>query len=71
MKRTLTEINAEYEDILHSSISDYSKSVKFARLMTEMEHDYHVPLLRNEAWEQENKKVIALYRKISMSRRFE
>lgn len=71
MKRTLIEINADYENILHSSMSDYDKSVKFARIMTEMEHTYHVPLLRNVAWEQENRAVIALYRKISMSRRFD
>jgi hypothetical protein len=71
MKRTLAEINTDYEQILHSNSTDYRKAVKFADLMTELEGDYKVPMLRNEEWESQNKPVIALYRKISRSRTFE
>jgi hypothetical protein len=69
MKRTLSEINTDYEKILHSpSITNYQKAVKFADLLTEMEGSYRVPMLRNPEWESQNKAVIALYRKISLSR---
>jgi hypothetical protein len=69
MKRTLAEINADYESILHSSsLTNYRKAVKFADLLTEMEGSYKVPMLRNPEWEKQNKPVIALYRKISLSR---
>jgi hypothetical protein len=65
---TLTELNDRYEQILHSDLSDDQKSVKFGLLMTEMECIYKVPMLRNAEWEQDNRAVIALYRKISISR---
>jgi hypothetical protein len=69
MKRTLSEINADYENILHStSLTNYKKAVKFSDLLTEMEGSYNVPMLRNQEWENQNKAVIALYRKISLSR---
>jgi len=71
MKRTLSEINADYERILHSpSLTTFQKAVRFADLMTEMEGSYGVPMLNRHEWEKksENKRVIALYRKISLSR---
>lgn len=69
MKRTLAKINEDYERILHlSSLTNYQKAVKFADLLTEMEGSYKVPMLRNPEWESQNKAVIALYRKISLSR---
>lgn len=68
MTRNLKDFHTKYEAIHQSSLSDDQKSRKYADLMTEMEQEYKIPMLRNEAWEQENRKVIALYRKISMSR---
>ena len=69
MKRTLSEINADYESILHSSaLTNDQKAVKFADLLTEMERSHKVPMLRNPEWESRKKAAIALFRKISLSR---
>lgn len=64
----LTEIQKEYEAILHSDLSDHCKSIKFANLMTVMEGVYKVPMLKNVEWEKGNKAVIVMYRKLSRSR---
>ncbi|KAA0940156.1 hypothetical protein FQ087_22110 [Sporosarcina sp. ANT_H38] len=65
---TLIEFNQRYEEILFSSDSNDAKSLRYAELMTELEKTFHIPMLKNEDWEQKNRKVIALYRKISLSR---
>ena len=66
--RTLKEINADYEKVLQSDLSIREKTKKYVELMNELERAYKIPVLKDEAYERENKKVIALYRKISMSR---
>lgn len=68
--RTLKEINADYENVLHSNLSSQEKTTKYVELMNELERTYKVPALKDETYERDNKKVIALYRKISMSREF-
>lgn len=68
--RTLKEINADYENVLHGNLSSQEKTTKYVELMNELERTYKVPALKDETYERENKKVIALYRKISMSREF-
>jgi hypothetical protein len=65
---SLTELNKRYEELLKENVSEPIRSKKLADLMTEMEGIYKIPMLRNEAWERDNRKVIALYRKISRSR---
>lgn len=65
---TLTIFNKRYEDIIHSSLSSEKKNKKLADLMTEMEQVFRIPMLKNNEWESENRSVIALYRKISLSR---
>jgi hypothetical protein len=66
---TIKEYNERYEEILHSSdLNSKEKTMELADLMTDMEYEFKIPMLRNEEWEKDNKKVIALYRKISMSR---
>lgn len=65
----LSEINTMYEEILHSDLSEDLKTQKFAELMTIMERKYKIPFLRDPEWEKENKAVISLYRKISLSRK--
>lgn len=67
---TLASINEEYERTLHSDLNDYEKAVKYGELMTTMEYVFNVPILKNEEWERNNKAVISLYRKLSMSRKF-
>jgi hypothetical protein len=65
---TLAEINKRYEDIIHSDSKEPIRSRRLADLMEEMECEYKIPMIRSEAWEIQNKAVIAMYRKISMSR---
>jgi hypothetical protein len=67
---SLTQINQEYDSIMQSNLTKNNRNFKLAMLMTQMEKQFHIPMLRNEEWEQNNKKLIALYRKISMSRVF-
>ncbi|MEC1387351.1 hypothetical protein [Aerococcus viridans] len=66
---SLTEINRRYEEIMQADVSDYYKTVKLAELMTEMEAEYRIPMLKKPEWEEKNRKVISLYRKISRSRK--
>lgn len=66
--RTLKEINADYEKVLHSNLSSREKTTKYVELMNELEQTYKIPALKDETYERENKKIVALYRKISMSR---
>lgn len=65
---TLTEINKEYEKIMSANLNPHNRAVKLAQLMTRMEGEYSIPMQKNVEWEQQNRKVIALYRKISLSR---
>lgn len=37
-------------------------------LMDFVKAEFNIPLMQNPEWEQQNKAVIAMYRKISMSR---
>lgn len=66
--RTLSQINKDYEEIIHGAAKEPYRSRKLADLMEEMEGEYKVPAARNEEWESRNRAVIALYRKISLSR---
>lgn len=68
MLNKLQYFNEIYESILHSDLSDKEKSRKFARLMTDMEKEFNIPVIKDEEWEKQNKPVVALYRKISMTR---
>ena len=67
----LKEINNRYEEIIHSDRPEDIKTNQLSMLMTYMEGEFSIPMLRNPEWESNNRKVIALYRKISMSRVFE
>ena len=62
--RRLAEINEEYEQIMRSP-SGEARDRTLGQLMTRLEYEYHIPALHNEKWEQKNRAVIALYRKIS------
>lgn len=68
MSSKLNYYHQIYESILLSDLSEKEKSRQFARLMSELEREYNIPVLRDEEWEKQNKAVVALYRKISMSR---
>lgn len=64
----LKNINQIYENIIHSELANDIKDQQLSELMTTMEKEYSIPLLRDQEWENQNKKVIAMYRKISKSR---
>jgi len=67
---TLAEYNQRYETLLHSTLSSQEKDMKLSALMTELESAFHIPMQRTPEWEEKNRKVIALYRKVSLSRSF-
>lgn len=69
MSKILGWFNNEYEKILHSGLSEDEKTMQYSSLMTDMEHEFKIPALRDKEWEKENRAIIALYRKISMSRK--
>jgi hypothetical protein len=64
---TLAQLNERYEAIMREQ-DDNKRDKQLAVLMTEMERQYKIPMQRSEAWEEQNRTVIALYRKISLSR---
>lgn len=65
----LSAIQREYEAIMHTQVPARERNRRLAALMTYMEQTYHIPLVVNVEWERKNKAVIAMYRKLSMSRR--
>lgn len=67
----LKEINNRYEEIIHSDSPVEIKTNQLSMLMTYMEGEFSIPMLRNPEWESNNRKIIALYRKISRSRSFD
>lgn len=67
--RSLFEINKEYENIHFSQLTEHQKTTKYSQLMTEMEQMYKIPILKDKSWEKENRPIIAMYRKISLSRK--
>ena len=64
---SLAEIEELYEQIMRSPAGD-ARDRALASLMTNMESEYQIPALHNPEWESRNKAVIAMYRKLSMSR---
>ncbi len=64
----LAEIQWAYEKILESDSTQFEKDKKISALMSQMEDEFRIPLLQDEEWEKSNKAVIAMYRKLSMSR---
>lgn len=67
----LADINRRYEEILHSEEKHTVKAQKLSSLMSDMEGYFKIPTLRDPEWESRNKGVIAMYRRISLSRKFD
>lgn len=63
----LADINEQYEQIMRSPASK-ARDLALSRLMDRMKEEYRIPLLQDEEWEARNHAVIAMYRKIAMSR---
>lgn len=65
---TAKEYEQRFNTILGMKVSQEQKDKLLANLMTEMEQTFRIPMMKNEAWEEKNSQVYALYRKIADSR---
>jgi transcription-repair coupling factor (superfamily II helicase) len=68
LEKRLTEINRMCEKIVHSNAAQDGYNIALAKLMTQMEIEFNKSALSNKEFVQNNRAVIALYRKISMCR---
>lgn len=68
MSSKLHFYNQIYENIMFSDESREEKDRQLARLMSELERQYNIPIVRDPEWEKKNKAVVSLYRKVSLSR---
>ncbi|WP_339249354.1 hypothetical protein NSQ43_08750 [Sporosarcina sp. FSL W8-0480] len=66
VKKSLADYQREYEIIIFAD--QPKKDLLLAGLMTEMEKQFNIPFPRNRAWEKENPKINAMYRKIAITR---
>ena len=66
----LDEYLARAEQIQTGKQSAESKAVQLAAIMTKMERQYEIPMLRDPKWEAKNQEIITAYRKISDMREF-
>lgn len=64
----LSAFNQMYKHALQANLNSTQKDRELARIMTLMEQTYNIPMIRNAKWETENKEIIDLYYKISLSR---
>jgi len=65
-KKSLSDYQREYERIIHAD--QPRKDILLAGLMTEMKKQFKIPIPRNEEWERENTMVLAMYRKLTITR---
>lgn len=57
-----------YKEIMESDHYPFHKDKMLAVLMTMMEKEYKIPMIRYTEWEEQNKEVIDLYNTIVNSR---
>lgn len=65
---TLNEYYQRYELILKMPIGVIEKDKMLSSLMTDLERNFHIPMIKNESWQQEHLSVHTLYTKVSESR---
>lgn len=70
MNKKLQYFKKKYEEILNASLTKTEKDKRLSELMTEMEMVYKIPILKCPGWENNNRDIIDLYKKISLSRTF-
>lgn len=64
---TLAELQEQYELIMHSLTGSYRDGA-LAQLMDRMEQEYRIPVVQNPEWERNNRAIMAMYRKLSVTR---
>lgn len=70
--KALKHFEQDFQDILErDDLEQERKDIQLSGLMTEMEREFKIPLIRDAEYERENKDVIVLYRKISKSRKLD
>lgn len=67
---TLIEFEQKYNKIIDWKLAEYKKDKQLSKLMTNMEGQFYIQLINDNKWNEENKDIINLYRKISDSRSF-
>lgn len=48
----------------NQQLTQHGKDVRLASLMTDMEGEYQIPMLRNPEWEEKHPGVLQTYRRI-------
>lgn len=64
---TLGEIQNQYERIMQQPEGP-ERDKSLSDLIDVAKREFDMPLIQNEAWERKNRAVIAMYKKLSMSR---
>lgn len=64
----LDEYEKRFEFILEMDRKQSEKDRLLSGLMTDLERNFHIPMVKDETWEQENPEVYVLYRKVADSR---
>jgi len=67
---TIKEYEQRFRTILNLNNPSIDRDKMLSALMSEMEHTFQIPMIKNEDWEKENHEVYSLYRKVSESRSF-
>lgn len=65
---TLNEYYQRYELILKMPIGLIEKDKMLSSLMTDLERNFHIPMIKDESWQKEHLSVHTLYTKVSESR---
>ena len=60
-------LNEQYKTIIHSDISRDEKDKAYANLITYIEAHYNMSTLQEAEFESNNRAIIAIYQKLSMS----
>lgn len=70
--KTLINLETEATEIINNkALTNYKRTMALSSLMTDMERQFNIPLLRDIEWEKHNQEVINLYRMIADSRNFD
>lgn len=64
----LDEYEKRFQVIIEMNKDQDEKDRLLSWLMTDLERRFNIPMLKDEAWEQENPEVYVLYRKVADSR---
>ncbi|QHA38645.1 hypothetical protein D5E69_22650 (plasmid) [Rossellomorea marisflavi] len=62
----LKQYEEQFQVIMDTKVED--KDLRLAKLMTDMEKKFNIPMLKNEDWITNNLEAYRLYRKVSDSR---